>query len=76
MSAAGTGGAIAPAAAGGSDYSEANTRLYYPELRHWGRGDIRQTSDTGQLGQGAVTPATVNISPPILGEKLAVWDLS
>ena len=35
-----------------------------------GRGaDIRQTSDTGQLGQGAVTPATVNISPPILGER-------
>ena len=37
MSAAGIGGAIAPAAAGGSDYSEGNTR-HYPELRHWGRG--------------------------------------
>ena len=37
-----------------------------------GRGgaDIRQTSDTGQLGQGAVTPATVNISPPILGGEI------
>ena len=49
MSAAGTGGAIAPAAAGGSDYSEGNTR-HYPELRHWGGGGIARDSAGASFG--------------------------
>ena len=33
----------------------------------WGETYARRLI-VGQLGQGALTPATVNISPPILGE--------
>ena len=77
MSAAGIGGAIAPAAAGGSDYSEGNTR-HYPELRHWGEGGqtYARRLTLGSLARVQWHQQQLTSARQYSEEKLAVWDLS